>query len=178
MTLQQKKTIMKSFILSQFGYCPLVWMFHSRKLNNRINKIHEKSLRLVYQDNLSSFDSLLKKDNSFTVHERNIQTLAIELYKVAYGISPKIMRLVFPTKQNIHYPWENIFQTFNVKTVHWGTETLSHIGPKIWAIIPQTLKKLTYSKFKRAIRLWKPNGCPCRMCKYYLDGVGFINISS
>ena len=61
-------------------------------------------------------------DDSYTIHERNIHTLAIELYKVAYGISPKIMRLVFPTKQNVHYPWDDIFQTFNVKTVNWGTE--------------------------------------------------------
>ena len=176
MTLKQRKTIMKSFILSQFGYCPLVWMFHCRKLNNRINNIHEKALRIVYQDSHSSFDSLLKKENSFTIHKRNIQTLAIELYKVAYGISPKIMRLVFPTKENVHYPWENIFKTSNVKTVHWGTETLSHIGPKIWMIIPQATKKLPFKEFKMAIRLWNPEGCPCRMCRYYLHGVGFINV--
>ena len=45
------RTIMKAFITSQFGYCPLVWMYHSRKLNNRINKIQERALRLVYNDN-------------------------------------------------------------------------------------------------------------------------------
>ena len=91
MDLKQRKTIINSFILSQFGYCPLVWMFHSRELNNRINRIHERSLRLVYQDFESSFENLLKMDESFTIHERNIQSLCIELYKVAYGISPKIM---------------------------------------------------------------------------------------
>ena len=122
---------MTSFILSQFGYCPLVWMFHSRQLNNRINNIHERALRLVYQDSQSSFDHLLKMNNLFTIHKRNVQTLAIELYKVAYGISPKIMTLVFPTKENAQYPWNDIFKTFNVKTVPWATETLSHIGPKI-----------------------------------------------
>ena len=74
---------MQSFILSQFGYCPLVWMLHCRKLNNRINKIHERALRIVYQDNKLSFDALLKLDGSFTIHERNIQTLGIELYRVA-----------------------------------------------------------------------------------------------
>ena len=53
------RLIMKAFITSQFSYCPLVWMFHSRGLNKRINKIHEKSLRLVYNDNISSFVSFL-----------------------------------------------------------------------------------------------------------------------
>ena len=132
--------------------------------------------RLVYQDSQSSFDLLLKKGNSFPIHKRNIQTLAIELYKVAYGISPKIMRLVFPTKENALYPWDDIFKTFNVKTVYWGTETLSHIGPKVWSIIPLSMKKLPYKEFRKAIRQWNPDKCPCRICKFYLQGVGFINV--
>ena len=96
MSFKRRREIMHAFILSQFGYCPLVWMFHSRKLNNRINTLHERALRIVYQDRISSFDELLSKDGSFTIHERNIQTLAIELYKVWHGLSPKIMELVFP----------------------------------------------------------------------------------
>ena len=55
MNVNQRKVIMRAFIHSQFGYCPLVWMFHSRKLNNRINKIHERSLRIVYNDHTSTF---------------------------------------------------------------------------------------------------------------------------
>ena len=87
------------------------------------------------------------------------------------------MRLVFPTKPDIKYPWEDIFQTFNVRTVTWGTETLFHLGPKIWKIIPLKLKMLpTLKRFKKAIRLWKPEKCPCRLCKYYLHGVGFVNV--
>ena len=87
------------------------------------------------------------------------------------------MRLIFPTKIGIKYPWNNIFQTFNVRTVSWGTETLSHLGPKIWNLIPLELKKLrTLSKFKKSIRLWKPEKCPCRMCKTYIQDVGFINV--
>ena len=179
MDLKQRKTIMNSFILSQFGYCPLVWMFHNRTLNNRINRIHERSLRIVYQDQKSSFEELLEKDQSFTVHERNIQTLCLELYKVAWGISPPIMRMVFPTKSNINYPWENIFQTCNIKTVTWGSESVSHLGPKIWSMIPLPLKKLpVIHKFRKEIRLWKPVNCPCRICKFYLAGVGFITVAN
>ena len=132
----------------------------------------------VYRDGDSSFEALLAMDGSFN-HERNIQTLAIELYKVAYGIAPQIMRLVFPTRPHVVYPWQNIFQTFNVKTVAWGTESLYHLGPRIWTIVPLELKKLQkFSEFKKAIRLWKPVGCPCRICKFYLGGVGFIDVAS
>ena len=50
MSSKKLKIIMKSFILSQFNYCPLVWMFHSRECNNRINRIHERALRIAYRD--------------------------------------------------------------------------------------------------------------------------------
>ena len=92
MTFEQRRIILHSFLISQYGYCPLVWMFHTRELNNKINNIHKRALRIVYQDSKSSFEDLLEKEKAFTVHDRNIQTLGIELHKVAYGIAPKIMR--------------------------------------------------------------------------------------
>ena len=177
MTLKHRRTIMKSFILSQFGYCPLVWMFHSRKLNHRINRIHERALRIVYKDNESSFEDLLIKDDSFTIHERNIQALAIELYKVAYGLSPKIMNLVLPLNDHAKYPGENSFMTRNVKTVSYGTETLAHLGPIIWSIVPTDMKKFSLSKFINKIRKWKPDKCPCRLCKTYIRDLGFVVVS-
>ena len=176
MTFSQRKIIFCSFILSQFGYCPLIWMLHSRQLNNRINRIHYRALKLIYNDENSTFEDLLLRDGSFTIHERNIQSLAIELYKVAYGISPEIMRLTFPLKPGIKYPWEDIFQTFNVKTTSWGTQSLHHIGPKIWKAIPLEFKKLKFIKFKKTIRQWKPK-CPCNICKIYIQGVGFIELA-
>ena len=53
---------MKAFVDYQFRYCPLVWMFHSRTLNNRINKIHERALRIVFNNNNAIFDELLNFD--------------------------------------------------------------------------------------------------------------------
>ena len=72
---------MKSLIEAQFGYCPLVWMFHGRVLNRKINHLYEHSLRVVYKDSISSFHGLLQKDHSFTIHHRNIESLAIKLYQ-------------------------------------------------------------------------------------------------
>ena len=71
MNIQRRRTIMKSFVNSQFSYFPLIWMFHSRRLNNKINSIHERALRITYQDNTSTFQELLNKDNSVLTHHRN-----------------------------------------------------------------------------------------------------------
>ena len=65
------RLILKAFIESQFSYCSLIWMFHNRSINNKINKLHERALRLVYKDDNLSFRELLDKDHSFTIHEKN-----------------------------------------------------------------------------------------------------------
>ena len=82
MNFSKKRIIMKSFIESQFGYCPLIWMFHSRALNNKINRIHERALRITYNDKSSSYGELLIKNSSVTIYCRNITALAIEIYRV------------------------------------------------------------------------------------------------
>ena len=82
MDLSKRKCLLKAFLTSQFNYCPLMWMFHSRELNNRINRIHERPLRLAYQDNSLSSAELLANDNSVTIHQRNLQLLATEIFKL------------------------------------------------------------------------------------------------
>ena len=166
---------MKSFINCQFGYCPLVWMIHSRTLNNQIKGIHERALRIVYKDYAASFDELLSRDGTVTVHKRNIQILATELFKIVNGDAPDILKEVFPLKDSKRYPLRSIFKTRNVRSVNYGTETLSFIGPKIWEIVPKTIKQSkTIYEFNKQIKLWKPAKCPCRLCKNYIAGVGFV----
>ena len=88
MSLQKDRIFMKSFITSQCNYFPMVWMYHSRSLNNKVNHIHERALRIVYQDFQSSVLALLVKDNSLTIHQKNLQLLAIETFKLKMNISP------------------------------------------------------------------------------------------
>ena len=102
-TVELRRKIMNAFSNAQFSYCPLVWMFHSRTLNNKINRIHERALRIVYNDANSSFNELLIKNRSFTIHERNIQTLATEVFKIINGLSPEIMKEILPLKLTSNY---------------------------------------------------------------------------
>ena len=151
---------------------------HSRILNSRINKIHERALRIVYDDINSSFEELLRKDNSVTIHTRNIQALATELFKVVSGQSPEIIKEVFSLKENVPYCTKFPFKTRNVRTVAYGTNTLSFLGPKIWAIVPTAIKESkSLVEFKREICKWKPERCPCRLCDTYITDLGFVNVA-
>ena len=75
-------------------------MDHTRSLNSQINRIHERALRIVYSDNISSFDELLKLSNSVRVHHRNIQLLAVEIYKSMNMLSSSLMTELFQIKKN------------------------------------------------------------------------------
>ena len=169
---------MKAFITSQFGYCPLVWMFHTRRINNRINRLHERSLRLTYKDFNSIFQELLDKNKSVSIHhQRNLQVFAILLYKIKNNLSPGIVREIFYANSQTHYDLRcNLeFQTINVHTVRYGTESLSFMANKIWPLIPTAIKNSpTLESFKAAIKLWKTKDCPCRLCKAYVQQIGFI----
>ena len=176
MSLEKRRIVMKTFVESQFNYCPLIWMLHSKTLNNKINLLHERALRIVYSDYKSSFNTLPENNGSFSVHHRNIQSLAIEIYKFLHGLSPAIMsgiiKLKRPPTYNLRIRQE--LYSINPKTVRYGTETISFLAPKIWAVVPQTIKNCTsLSSFKMNIRKWKPD-CPCHLCKCFLKHVGFI----
>ena len=73
-----RKTIMEAFVTSYFGYCPLVWMLYIRGLNSKISSLHERALRIKYGDSNPPLQSLLEKDSSLSVHQRNLQLLATE----------------------------------------------------------------------------------------------------
>ena len=102
-------------------------MFHSSKLNSRVNKLQERALRIVYQDYASSFTKILEKDNSTTIHNRNIQLLATELLKVKNGLAPPIMNEIFVENAQHYYELrkKTEFKENNVKTVYNETETLT-----------------------------------------------------
>ena len=180
MPLHKRKILFNAFVKSQFAYCPLIWMFHDRQINAKINRLHERALRIVYQDDISTFDELLTKDEGFTIHERNVQLLAIEVYKSKCGLSPDFMNELFLKKEygriNMRNNSEYIVPRTN--TVHNGDDSLRHLGPLIWNIVPDYIKcKSSLIAFKKAIKKWRPCACPCRLCKPYIQGVGYLNIA-
>ena len=177
MSKDKLKIIMKTFITSQFNYCPLTWMFHNRTLNNKINRLHERALRLVYNDENLSFQELLDLDKSVTVHHRNLQKLAIEMYKIKNSLSPIPMMAIFNNRIDTYDLRSNrCWETSKVRTVSYGTETIRYRGPKTWDIVPQNIKdSKTLTEFKAKVKLWQPKDCTCRLCKTFVPELGFID---
>ena len=91
----KQQLLVNAFFTSQFNSCPLTWMFHSRKLNNKINRLHKRCLWLIYNDRISSYEELSDKDNSVPIHQKNLQKLAIEMFKTYTGMAPQMMNEVF-----------------------------------------------------------------------------------
>ena len=131
---------MKTFIQSQFNYCSLTWMFHSRILNNKINKLHERTLRLVYKNENLTFQDLLELGNSVTLHQKKLQKLATEMYKAKNNLPPRPMQDLFNAQvithdlRNKRY-WD-IPQT---RKVCYGIELVRYRGPKTWKFLPDNI---------------------------------------
>ena len=177
MSFFKKKILMNAFIQAQFSFCPLLWMFSSRSLNKKINSIHKRALQNVYLDYTSTFEQLLKKDNSVSIHHRTIQLLAIEMFKIINKCGPELVRDLFKLDNNTNTRSNRAFFRPNVQTEEYGKESIRYFGPVVWDdMLPakyKSIKKL--KKFKEEIKSWTPTNCPCKLCKEYIGGVGYIN---
>ena len=173
---QKRHILLKTFIESQFSYCPLVWMFCSTTTNKKINRIHERALRIVYRDYVSSFEELLYKDKSLTFHQRNIQQVALEMFKIRNNLSPPFMKDIF-TEANGEFCLGEKFRRPNINSVKKGSRSLRNFGPIVWnSMLPERYKSIqSLEEFKIAIRSWTPENCPCELCNPIVPGVGRIN---
>ena len=79
MNAEEKCLVMNDFFSSQFNYCPLIWMFHNMSLNHKVNRLHGRCLCVIYNDDHSFYDDLLNIGNSVSIHDKNLQILAIEM---------------------------------------------------------------------------------------------------
>ena len=135
----QRKLLMNAFITSQFSYAPVVWMFHSGKQNHHINCIHERALRVVHKDYISSFDELLEKYNSLRIHYRKMVT---EIFNAKMNLGPEIMKQVFEIVEGSDALRNELkLKSRKIHSVRYGIETASFIVARVWSRLPSDLKQ-------------------------------------
>ena len=165
--------------MSQFQYCQLAWMFHSRHLNDKINKIHERALRIAYKDYVSSFDILLERDKSVTIHTKNLQTLMTKIFKTQNSMDLPFMNEIFRERENMYnLRNNNEFVIPWIKTVNFGSESIRYRGPQLCFSLLQDIRNTeSLSLFKSKIKKWHGDECFCRLCRPFIPNVGFLRIS-
>ena len=93
--------------------------------------------------------------------------LATEIFNVKNSLEPEKMTEVFEIASQ--------FKRENVKSTHYGIQSVRHLGPTIWNIVPQNIRESnSLNEIKSLIKFWKPGTCLCRLCKNCIAPVGFI----
>ena len=160
MPQKELRIIIKAFLSSQFAYCPLIWMFHRRQINHKINKFHERALRISWS--FSSFEELISKDESVTVHEINLQILATEMYKIIKDY-PQILCKTFLKLE--------VATVILVICQHFLQEILQQLDvdyrpSRTWDLVPKEMKQVTtLNEFKAIIKIWELENCLCQPCR-------------
>ena len=126
MSITQRTMVMNALIRSQFSYCPLIWMCHSRTIHSIINNIHERASRIVYKDNISSFTLLLEKSGSVSIHHRNLQALAIDIYKVLNNLSSPLISILSKLKETTY----NLRNGRALVSTNSISNCISYLAPK------------------------------------------------
>ena len=127
-------------------------MFHSRQLHHKVDKIQERAKKVTCQDYESSFEVLLEKDRSTTVHQRNLQFLMTEMYNTINGLNPAFVRFFCEHKSQ-----ENLrnFSLPRIKTDAYGSKSFCFKGLQVWATVPRLIKDSTsLTGFKSKIKSW------------------------
>ena len=138
--------------------------FHDRKSYNKINKIHEKALRIIHKDSTSNFEGLLIKSNSVPVHQRNLQLLLIEIYKTIINLNPSFM-----AEANLRGSSNLVLR--KARTNLYGIDTVRFVVQKLWQTLPKEIKIPRIGDFQKNIKVI-PLHCAANFAKFcYKFGV-------
>ena len=162
----EKKTLIESFIQSNFNFCPLVWMFTSPNSGRKIERVQERALRLLLNDYSCDYDLLLEKSKKSKVYTRIHRILAKEVYKTLNDYNPGYMKTIFQKtlRENSRRPNNLRIQGF--KGVTYGKNSLRTLGTEVWNNLPEDFKSApNLSIFNNLIKVWSDFKCSCKMCK-------------
>ena len=165
----ERKLIMQVFTLSNFDYCALIWHFCSESNTAKIEKIQDRALRLVLDDHILGYPTLLGKAATDPLKTKRIKMLAMEIYKTIYSINPNYMKEIFKMNksQNYNFRSDNVLKVGRFNMVKYGRNSLRTLGPQIWNSLPNKYKMaVNLNQLKKFMKLWSGPKCSCNICKY------------
>jgi len=164
---EAKKVLIESFIMSNFNYCPLVWLFCDSKSTSKQETIQKRALRFLYDDYESDYEHLLTLANKPTLEVRKLRFLAIEIFKTISELNPAFMKEIF-TLNTGRNASRNLLMVKAQSTKKYGTDTLRSLGPRIWNALPIETRSCTnLNTFKSLIKTWSGPSCNCSNCRSF-----------
>lgn len=161
-----KEQLYKTFILSNFNFCPVVWNFCSKTSAKKIERIQERALRFLTGSHSLSYSELLKNTGFNTMHLSRMKFIATEVFKCIYNLNPEFMNEMFIVKEssiNLRDPCILIVPKFN--KVMYGKKTFSYYGAHLWNLLPACYKEsMNLNIFKNMISRWEGPKCTCNIC--------------
>ena len=103
MNITKRRNLLNTFFLLQLNYCPLTWMCHSLAKNIKLNRLHERCLRILYNDKVSNFEQILEKESSVSMQKSDFRFSAVDTFKVVKGLVPTIVNGLLPLKGTKNY---------------------------------------------------------------------------
>ena len=163
---QEMNVVINSFIYANFNYFSLVWHFCSCKSFIKIEQIQKRCLRIILNDYLSDYETLLEKGKTSTMNVKGMRILVTEIFKTVSNVNPSFMKDIFTSKVNPKVRPNNLIVKRH-NTTKYGTKSLTTLSPQIWNTLPENIKSETcYSKVRKYINTWfGPN---CNFCKNYI----------
>ena len=161
-----KIKLYNTFVLSNFLYCCTVWHFCSNKCTYKMEKIHKRALRVVFNDYESSYMELLKKANRHPLYVSRMKTIGVEMNKCRHQLNPTFVSNMFSVPERMYNLRRGSqFVQPNVNTTTFGLNTLRYEGARIWNMIPEHIKAANdVHHFKCMMNLWSGPQCHCGNC--------------
>ena len=163
-----KRVLINSYFMSNFNYCPLVWMFSNATSLKKIENLQKRPLRFLYNNYQLTYEELLDKANSSTMNVKRLLLLCVEIYKTINNLNPSFMRQIFElreTNRNVREKYRLNSNIPSYNQVTFGKKSLRIFGPKIWNSLPYHIKSSkNFETFKTVIKNWDGVYCRCVVC--------------
>ena len=130
-----------------------------------MEKIHERSVKFLLNDYLSSYAELLEKSSSVSMETKRLRMMVCEIFKTLKYLNPVFMKDIFHYSPNVTHKKHNLY-IHTQNTTKFGNKSLRAFGANIWSTLPEYIKSTTsLLEFKQFIKTWSGPKCKCSICK-------------
>ena len=139
--------------MSNFNFCPLIWHFCSKGNTEKLEKVHFRALKFIFQDFNSSYEILLEKAGTTTLHLSRLRYLAIEIFKIVYGLSPSYLKdFICLEDTSYNFRYTNLLNLPRPKSTMFGTNSFRFQAAKLWNSLPEEARKISDFNFFRTLK--------------------------